>query len=240
MHRRLLAIHRWVSLFAFLQLLAWTTSGLFFSATSERAVKSSVVAKAHDRALEAEQVTTPVDVVAQLSPDRRALVRKIELYRHPEIGLVYIVRGEGFAERFDAKSATALLVSEEEAIATARRDQEGQPGMRSVALIRDAPIEYRGRPLPAFRVVLGDDESTVVYIDASTGEVTARRTDTWRVYDFLWSLHIMDYSDREDFRSPLLVAFAVIALATAISGCALWIVRLVRRRKRPARPAVAA
>jgi len=65
-------------------------------------------------------------------------------------------------------------------------------------------------------------------VDGVTGEVTARRNDTWRVYDFLWGLHIMDYRGREDFRHELLIVAAVVAVLTATSGLVLWIVRAAR------------
>ena len=96
----------------------------------------------------------------------------------------------------------------------------------------DAPIEYRDRPLPAWRVLLADSAGTAVWIDARTGEVTARRNDRWRQYDFLWSLHIMDYRGRESFHHPLLIAAAVLGLLTVASGATLWVLRFVRWRRR--------
>lgn len=81
-------------------------------------------------------------------------------------------------------------------------------------------------------VELADRDDTHVYVDARTGEVTARRNATWRVYDFLWSLHIMDYREREDFRHPLLVIAAVLAVTTAATGSVLWLLRFSRWKTR--------
>lgn len=66
-----------------------------------------------------------------------------------------------------------------------------------------------------------------MYVSPFTGKVVARRTNTWRVYDFLWSLHIMDYREREDFNHPLLVAFAAGLLVLTLTG----VVLLYRRFK---------
>ena len=85
-----------------------------------------------------------------------------------------------------------------------------------------APLEYRGRPLPAWRVELADGRDTRVYLDAATGAVTARRNGLWRTYDLLFGLHIMDYGGREDFNTPLLAGSALVGLATAGSGLLLW------------------
>ena len=63
--------------------------------------------------------------------------------------------------------------------------------------------------------------------------MTARRSDLWRTYDFLWSLHIMDYRGRESFHHPLLIVAASVGMLTVVSGAALWLVRLARRWQRP-------
>ena len=93
---------------------------------------------------------------------------------------------------------------------------------------REPPIEYRGRPLPAYRVELEDGHGTVVHVDAHTGKVPAWRNGFWRTYDFLWSLHIMDYSERESFNEPLLVAAAGLGVMTVLSGTVLVLTRFVR------------
>jgi uncharacterized iron-regulated membrane protein len=107
--------------------------------------------------------------------------------------------------------------------------------VRATTLVRDAaPIEYRGEceqgdcALPAYRVALADAAGTVVYVDATTGDVTARRNDLWRTYDFLWSLHIMDYRGRESFNHLLIHAAACLAMATVLSGIVLLCVRAAR------------
>jgi uncharacterized iron-regulated membrane protein len=103
---------------------------------------------------------------------------------------------------------------------------------------RDPHVEYRDKPLPVWRVHLGDDAGTIVYVDAITGEVTARRNDVWRVYDFLWSLHIMDYRTRDDFHHPLLIGAASLGILTVLTGSILWVTRFLRwRRRRSTEPA---
>ena len=57
----------------------------------------------------------------------------------------------------------------------------------------------------------------------------ARRTTRWRVFDFLWMLHIMDYDEREDFNHPLLVSASLIALLAALSGVGLYFFRFRKR-----------
>ena len=70
-------------------------------------------------------------------------------------------------------------------------------------------------------------DGTHVYLDDATGEVLARRTGQWRLYDVMWGLHIMDLQTRDDTHHPILIGFAALATIGALLGCTL----LFRRRK---------
>jgi hypothetical protein len=93
--------------------------------------------------------------------------------------------------------------------------------------------EYRGRNLPLWRVSFTEPESLGLYIDGWTGELVTRRTTRWRIFDFLWMLHILDFDDRSDFNTPLLQIAAALGLFVALSGLIFWAMttRLFRRRK---------
>lgn len=70
-------------------------------------------------------------------------------------------------------------------------------------------------------------DGTNVYVDGLTGEVLAVRTNWWRLYDFMWGLHIMNLQDRENPHHPIIIAFAVLAALGSLLGCIL----MFRRRK---------
>ena len=65
-------------------------------------------------------------------------------------------------------------------------------------------------------------------MNANTGLIDARRNDMWRLFDFFWMLHIMDYQEREDFNHPLLIGAAGLALSVVIFGMALLFIRIRR------------
>ena len=69
-----------------------------------------------------------------------------------------------------------------------------------------------------WRVNFSDRANTSIYISASTGEILERRNSFWRVRDFFWMLHIMDYPGRKDFNHPLIITVALIAIWLGISG----------------------
>ena len=100
-------------------------------------------------------------------------------------------------------------------------------------LIKRASAEYRG-PLPAWRVTFTDPDSTRVFVTADTGRIVAVRTGTWRLYDFFWGLHIMDWKNHEDFNTPWLLGFALGGLALWLGGAVLLYMRWPKRSRRNA------
>ena len=77
--------------------------------------------------------------------------------------------------------------------------------------------EYRGAPA-AWRLWNVEDPDHVAYVDAVSGEVIVVRHDVaW--WDFLWSLHIMSYQDRDTIGTWLLKVFSLLALGTRFWDC---------------------
>jgi hypothetical protein len=89
------------------------------------------------------------------------------------------------------------------------------------------PLDLR-RPVATWQVSMND--GTRFYVDAGSGEVIARRTRWWRFYDWMWGLHIMDLSGREDSHNPWLVGFGLLALAGTALALALLPFTVRRRR----------
>tara|TARA_B100001029_G_scaffold33366_1_gene25231 strand:- start:12621 stop:13217 length:597 start_codon:yes stop_codon:yes gene_type:complete len=84
--------------------------------------------------------------------------------------------------------------------------------------------EYRSRPLPLFKVEsLNKDEKVInVYLDPYSGQIRAIRSTQWRMWDFLWGLHIMDWTDRDNFNNNFIKFFSVLAFISALSGILLF------------------
>ena len=244
MNRRLYAIHKWISAIAFVQLSIWTVTGFLFAVISQDSLKSTPVEGAHHAVL-AGAPAVPVARALELAAAAAGEVERVELRSMPS-GTYYMVKGSKGTVRLDARTGEPAPVTREEAEAAARRDQPGAPPVRETTRIEEAGLEYRdcgyvSCPVPAFRVALGDAAGTAVYVDATTGDVTARRNDRWRTYDFLWSLHIMDYRGREDFNHTLIRGAALLAMGTVLSGMVLLVLRAQGwlRRRRGARAPVA-
>lgn len=75
-----------------------------------------------------------------------------------------------------------------------------------------------------------DSQSTRLYFDANTGEYITVRTDAWVWYDFFWRLHVMDYSEGEDFNNTLLRVATIFAFLMMVTGVVLSVRNLLRKR----------
>jgi hypothetical protein len=241
MNRLLYFLHKWISAAAFVQLAIWTVSGSVFAWVSQESIRSSPVEGAH-RGVLAEPPAVSIARAIEVAAAAGA-VDHVELRGTPT-GAYYVVHGAAATLRVDTRSGELAPVSRAEAELIARRDQPGSPPVREITLVEASPpLEYRDCEhaectLPAYRVALADAAGTAIYVDAATGDVTARRNDRWRLYDFFWSLHIMDYRAREDFNHWLIRGAGLLAVATVVSGIAVLLLRAtrwMRRRLRGAR-----
>ncbi len=71
-------------------------------------------------------------------------------------------------------------------------------------------------------------DGTRFYVSTATGEIVARRTRFWRIYDWMWGLHIMDLKTREDPHNAWVLGFGLVALLTTAMALLLLPLASVR------------
>jgi hypothetical protein len=137
---------------------------------------------------------------------------------------------------FDAQTGELIPpvgAAQATAIANAAWKSAAKPVSKASRVTTESP-EYRAA-LPAWRIAYSDPDATSVFVAVDTGKITAVRTGTWRLYDFFWSLHIMDWKNHENFNTWWLLAFAIGGLVLGIAGTVLLFIRWPLRRKRKAK-----
>lgn len=102
MNRKLYALHRWVSLLALLQLLAWSISGLFFAIVPEARVKGSPASKAHSAPL-AGPLAGWTEVMQTATAALGQPPERIDLVGTPT-GPVFLARAGKSAVRLEART----------------------------------------------------------------------------------------------------------------------------------------
>jgi len=225
--------HKWLALFIGAQLLIWFASGALMSFLP--------IEKVRGEHLVDRKTFEPIPVAANFVDPAR-LVASVGV--PVETVSWHMLHGRPVAELktakgtrlFDATTGVALRpIGADLAKAIAIDAWRGafMPSATATRVTEESP-EYRG-DLPAWRVAFADPDKTAVYVVAGSGRIAAVRTGTWRLYDFFWGLHIMDWKDHENFNTPWLLGFALGGLVLGIFGTVLLFMRWPFRRRRRAR-----
>lgn len=223
-------IHLWTGLLLGVQVLLWMASGLVMSWFPIELVRGETNAFVSEPlALEAQAYASPGGIIAQAEGATTVELRRF--MGRP----VYLARWHsGAAAMFDASNGDKITpLKEAQARKVAELDYVGDGKIVSAALVSHPPQEYRGAT-PVWRIDLDDKLNTRIYVSPETGEVRARRNDIWRLYDFFWMLHIMDYDERTDVNNPLLRVATWSAFAMALTGAWLLIWSFKRRKRKQA------
>jgi antitoxin (DNA-binding transcriptional repressor) of toxin-antitoxin stability system len=227
-------IHKWLALLMAIQILFWFVSGLFFAVLPIERVRS-------EHAI-AQQPAAPVDLdaaaagLARLAGGGVAPGEEVELRSLLGRPVALLTPHQGRPRLYDLTTGRLLSpIPMALAARIAEADHVGEARAIRVERIIGNDSEYRAA-LPAWRVDFEDGANRSLYVAADSGAVTARRSTLWRVYDFLWGLHIMDWRGHEDFNHPLLILATALALAMSIAGIVMLPDRLGftawRRRRR--------
>lgn len=143
-----------------------------------------------------------------------------------------IIKLEYYDEKYsivDAISGEIITpVNRELAGAIAEADFGPDAPIATVTKFDEHTVDYRG-PLPIWQIKFADGDNTSLYVSPDQARVVARRSATWRFFDFFWMLHIMDYDEREDINNPLVMSFAALATLFVLSGIGLIYFRFRRR-----------
>lgn len=224
--RRIAQIHKWLGLIVFAQLVVWTATGLFFVAFHITDVRGEklVHPPGHQTPVDLARVkVTSADALKAVAEDAPFDVTLKALAGAP----VYEVRGEIGTFLVSAETGERIVVDEALARRIAQAAWASDAAVQAVTEIEEAPRES-GMRGGVWRVDFAGEGHPALYVSEQNGKVSAPRTDLWRTYDFLWSLHIMDYAERENFNSPWMLAAAILALSTVLFGVALLVHRFTR------------
>ena len=221
--RRFARWHIWLGWLVGVPILMWTVTGLVMVARPIEYVRG-------------EHLRNPpasFDSSTLTYPQRIGEVLSVELANQVDGPTWIVTEPDGGAFRYSARDGSLVPpVIESEARRIAAATYAGDGALESVTYFpQDAvPMDLRA-PFAAWQAHYSD--GTNIYIRAATGEVVAVRSGWWRVFDFMWGLHIMDLESREDTSHPVLIVFAALGVAGSLLGCILMF------RRRRARPGVA-
>lgn len=203
-------IHKWVGLVIGLQFLIWAISGAAMALLDMEEVAGGEMAEPSAMSLPATDAAWP-RVQAALGPQEAQSIKLRQLPNGPAIA----VDTKTGTRLFDAATGDPISVNAALAATIASTAHPESAAITKVNNLTELSLPVRDHALPIWQVDFADAKQSSYYVSAETGELLARRNDSWRWWDFFWMLHNMDYANRTSFNHPLIitVGFAMAWLA---------------------------
>ena len=211
------SFHKYLSLAISIQLLLWTISGIYFAFNKIELIRGE------QYLLEQEISDVSLDEMKNtFNAKNLSILKRLDQW------IIKVEDGAGVYYTDLNGNKLTSLTREQVKLAV-----KGQTSLTPVNVTRitssSEGSEFRGRALPLFKVTTSSEDEVNVYVDAVSGEVKAIRSDSWRWWDLLWSLHIMDYRERENIDNFLLKIFSILALISSLSGITLFFLGLKKK-----------
>jgi hypothetical protein len=223
-------IHKWLGLIIGLQLCIWTLSGFYMVVVDIDIIHGDHLVKPNKpslMSLHSANLTDSFTELAKRNPDANAISLISFLGQK-----TYLLESNGERIRIDASSGLPTSpIDARSAERLAHGYYTGTSNIIKSALIEtNPPSELGARRLPIWRVDFDDLWQTSFYISPVTGELLTRRHALWRVFDFAWMLHIMDYDEREDVNNWVLRIISSLGFLLVMTGVWYLYYRLNIRR----------
>lgn len=227
------SLHKWLALFVGLQLLVWAVTGFYMVAIDLDFIHGDPLVRNLRTPIDRSTAFVPVSELASRYPQ----VTLVSLHSLPVLNSpVYELTAAGRRVLVDAANGQQLSPLSDGMIRQLARSYYAGSGQLSAVLLleHEVPMEVRGRAAPLWRVDFDDWLQTTLYLQPDTGALVARRHRLWRLYDFLWMLHIMDYGERETPTGVVPRVVTLLAAVTVLSG--VWLLCFSFWRPRVVRP----
>jgi len=227
-------VHKWVGLVIGLQLVMWTVGGLMMSFFPIEDVRSE--------SLRAAPMMLPKDLSIGIDPIAAAKEAgfeqlsslNLESFAGEPVWRVKANEKQILVSAMTGRSLLPLSKANAEKLVLAAYGGEGE--LLEIKSVDQGPIEVR-RAKSLWRAEFSEPRNFTIWVSAEEGRVIAYRSSLWRVFDFFWMLHIMDYKDRTNFNNWLLILLAFSSTLFVFSGVGLLVHRILlrprlRRKKR--------
>lgn len=215
--RQIRKVHQWFALITALQMLIWLMSGLYMVMMDIDFIRGEQLVKP----------TTPTQITSlgysftQLLEDHPDALQPQLIFTASHAFYQFKLGGQTIV--INAQDGTPLpAIAQQDIIAKAQSLYSGQGKIINAhRLDTDLPAEISPKLAPVWQVNFDDFAHTSLYFSAISGELVSKRHNYWRIFDFMWMLHIMDYDEREDIHNRFLRILAMLGVLTASFGLAL-------------------
>lgn len=224
--------HKWLMAFVGIQFLFWSITGVYMVTMDIHYIHGETLAKSEEAKIDLASVDYSIAKLAADYPQ----ASQVSLTQSMGRPLYSFINGEQGKVAIDAKTgAVQALVDEIKAKEIAQYYYALDHEIDNIRLIKSAknmPAELSPRHLPVWRVTFDQFATPTFYISQQTGALVAKRHDFWRLFDWMWRFHIMDYDDGENVSNWFLFLVATLGLMGAITGAVLTYYRVLSPNKK--------
>ena len=256
-HYRIRKIHRYLGLLLGIQFLFWTIGGIYFSWSNMDEIHGDLNRNPIPLISANSNFVSPTVILNNLKSTHANLdsisdIKIIQILGKPYYQvMLHSMTGSEHANHVKSSQHKVQLadalsgqlrgpLTESEAISVAKAGFKGSSKIREVKFLTETSShhEYRSGVLPAYAISFEHPSQSTVFVATELGTVQKIRNDKWRIFDFLWMLHTMDYEGRDNFGNIILRAFSIFGLFTIFSGFILYYVSSGRSKIRPGQRSV--
>lgn len=219
--------HRYLGLFIGIQFLFWAVGGLYFSWTNIDEIHGD-----HLVNIPTEEIIVKNNL---LSPDMALTQAGLADKKFKALDLE-IISGKNYYRIQNLNDSFILIDAQTAEIKTPMSKKEAETfakeifkpnnDVKSVEYVtlenKSEHAQYGPGPLPAWAVTFNHESNSVIYLSAEKGTYEKIRSKNWRIFDFLFMLHILDFDERDNFNNVLLRGFSIFSLLTILSGFLLF------------------
>lgn len=223
--------HKWLMAFVGIQFLFWSVTGMYMVSMDIHYIHGESLVNSEEAKIDLANVNYAIaDLVANYTE-----ASSITLTQSMGKPLYTFTDGEKGKVAVDANTGVLQpLIDEVKAKEIAQYYYAQKHDINTVRLIKavsDMPAELSPRHLPVWRVTFDNYATPTLYINQHTGTLVAKRHDYWRLFDWMWRFHIMDYDDGENVSNWFLFLVAVLGLMAALTGAVLTYFRVLSPKK---------
>jgi len=210
-------------LFVGLQFVIWSVTGAYMVIFDIDYIHGDSLVSDNQASLKSEQINYSISEIYTVHPEAKEIELSSLLgdavYRFNEGKNKYLISAD------TGKSLTPI--SDDDAVLIAKHKyNDANVKIKQISLITEnPPFELSARHLPVWRIDFDEFASPSFYISVHTGELVTKRHTFWRIFDWMFSFHVMDYVE-EDASNKLLLAFVVLSLVASLFGIVLTYFRL--------------
>lgn len=206
-------IHKWVGLVIGMQFLMWAISGTAMALLDMEEIAGGAKSESRPQRLTSGPKAWPR---VQQALSGKA-VTKLTVRSLPQATVYQATTADG-VRLFSALDGTPFVIDRAAATVVARAAHPESAAIRSVTPMKELTLAVREHELPIWQIDFKDARNSSYYVSGSTGEILERRNDTWRLWDFFWMLHNMDYANRTSFNHPLIITVGLAMAWLAVTG----------------------